>query len=135
MSEVLLTPIGVDDDFCRSVGVRPYIPGDELLGYYEAPPGTNIAYTVPENKIFLLKNFSMANTRASANEGAYIYDLTPSVVYLLGFVMNGTAVEKPFYSVSINDFIEISSGYSLRVSNTHATSNMYFSFHGYLIDV
>lgn len=110
-----------EGDKVRSVGVRPYHWGEQVLEYGEANNNTVIIYTVPADKVLYLLMFGIWNF-GSVNGNAYlrVYDATPAIWRVFGRAYNRASVSEALRYVSCNPPVEIPSSYSLRVTSDAA---------------
>ena len=135
MSEILLSPKSHEIDYCKSVGVHPYIPGELILVRSVIQSSTGILYTVPAGKILCLCNL---NSIILNNNNICVIRImkTPSdEVYAFVYALSTDLIPSPKSHFDYSIPMEIPEDYFIEVYINGNTCWTCTSFYGYLVDV
>ena len=117
------------------IGVRPGHNGDEVAANGLAQNNTAIVYTVPADKIFCFTDF-VFSADSTANDGLAsfaVYTAVPAVDYtIVDFSVRLRHQEIFGHQFGIP--LELSAGYSIRLTSGIATCYAKLFVHGFVID-
>jgi len=81
MSSVLISPQSHEIDYVKSLGVHPYIPGEEIMSFYTVNVGLADIYLVPDNKVLCLSLVSIIIITDADNMTFMVHDTSDNEVF------------------------------------------------------
>jgi hypothetical protein len=134
MSEVLFTSKTQELDYCRSVGVHEYAPGQTIIVDITFNNESKIFYTVPINKVLLLDSIDFFVYVFADSIGLYVRNMSSSPVYSFIRQWSATPNKPTTDHIRFSHYFEIPSGYDIygEVLGTNAVAVI--DMHGYLVD-
>ena len=123
-----------EPNMVKWIGVRPGHEGTQVIEYNKAQGNTQILYTVPADKLFMLFGvvYNVYCTAASAGRLA-IFNAVPAITKIL-FEHNAFANISSLATKSYEIPIELPETYSLRIVSDAATYVLNCTIDGILID-
>jgi hypothetical protein len=135
MSILLTNPVTHETDLKASVGVFPFLSGQQIIGEALVNNAITDIYTVPANKVFCLCGINVIPDISASPCAVYLISSSGNTIYVFyhhdntSIVLIRPVVEK-FWPP-----LELKSNYILRVSANNPGSTIRCSFHGYVSDV
>jgi hypothetical protein len=133
MSQDIIPASMFEKDYCRSMGIQPYIPGDILIAtsYYSEASGDE--YTVPAGKVLCLTGYDITFAILVNYVYIRILDLVPSTCHTLCLKYNSSADKTDFVHVEFSFPLILPAGYRINYIVVGPGSDIRFNYRGYLL--